>query len=250
MKKNPLIEISNLTKIYPRSKEPAVDNLCLNIYEGEIFGLLGPNGAGKTTTLSVLCNLIAPTKGYCNINGYCVLNEFDRIKPLIGVVSQDIALYPTLTAYENLRYFGSMFDLPKNELKERIFTLLEKMGLLKYKDEKIKHFSGGMKRRVNLLAGILHMPKIVILDEPTVGIDVQSRIVILDYLEMLNHNGMTLLYSSHMLDEAEKFCSRIAIIDNGKIISKGTSQELIMQGDGFKNLEDVFLYLTGRNVRD
>ncbi len=251
MKNNILIEINNLTKIYLKGREPALDELNLDIYNGEIFGLLGPNGAGKTTTISILCNLISSTDGYCKINGYQVQKDFKHIKHFIGVVSQDIALYQLLTAYENLFYFGSMYDLPRKELKENIDYFLEKMGLFKVKNEKIKHFSSGMKRRVNLIAGILHKPWLVFLDEPTVGIDVQSRMVIIDYLKELNLKGVTLMYSSHMLDEAEKFCTRIAILDYGKLLAIGTPAELIEQyNEHCANLEDVFLNLTGRHVRD
>ncbi len=251
MENNVLIEINNLSKTYLKGRDPALDKLNLDIYNGEIFGLLGPNGAGKTTTISILCNLIKSTEGSCSIKGFDVHKEFRFVKPFIGVVSQDIALYQLLTPYENLVYFGSMFDLPKKELKERIDYFLEKMGLYKVKNEKIKHFSGGMKRRVNLIAGILHDPRLVFLDEPTVGIDVQSRMVILDYLNELNKEGVTLLYSSHMLDEAEKLCTRIAIIDYGKLLTVGTPEELITEyNSNCKNLEDVFLHLTGRHVRD
>ncbi len=251
MENNVLIEIKDLTKVYLKGREPALDKLNLNIYNGEIFGLLGPNGAGKTTTISILCNLISSTEGYCKINGYDVQKDFISIKPFIGVVSQDIALYQLLTPYENLVYFGSMYSLPKKDLKERIDYFLEKMGLYKVKNEKIKYFSGGMKRRVNLIAGILHNPSLVFLDEPTVGIDVQSRMVILDHLNELNKEGVTLLYSSHMLDEAEKLCSRIAIIDYGKLLTVGTPSELTEQyNSNCNNLEDVFLHLTGRHVRD
>ncbi len=240
-----------MTKIYLKGKEPALDGLNLNIYESEIFGLLGPNGAGKTTTISILCNLISSTGGSCKINGYQVEKEFRFIKPFIGVVSQDVALYQLLTAYENLFYFGSMYDMNKKELKENIGYFLDKMGLYKVRNEKIKHFSSGMKRRVNLIAGILHQPRLVFLDEPTVGIDVQSRMVILDHLEELKRKGVTLLYSSHMLDEAEKLCNRIAILDYGKLLAIGTPDELTAQYNGkCNNLEDVFLHLTGRHVRD
>ena len=248
--KNILVEIKNLTKIYAGREEPSVNNLSLRVYEGEIFGLLGPNGAGKTTTLSILCNLLKPTEGECWIGGYSVDNEMEQVKPLIGVVSQEIALYENLTAVENLHYFGGMYKLPKHVLKERIHSLLDRMGLAKYKNERVKRFSGGMKRRVNLLAGVLHNPKLLFLDEPTVGVDVQSRSVMIEYLRELNRDGVTLLYTSHMLDEAEKLCSRIAIIDEGNVLVKGTPQELIMQDERCRNLEDIFLQLTGRHIRE
>lgn len=245
-----MVEIEKLSKTYAGRETPSVDALSLRVYEGEIFGLLGPNGAGKTTTLSILCNLLKPSAGNCRIAGHCVFHEMEEVKPLIGVVAQDIALYENLTAVENLQYFGGMYELPRTVLKERIHTLLKRMGLEKYKNERIKKYSGGMKRRVNLLAGVLHKPRLLFLDEPTVGVDVQSRNVMIEYLRELNREGVTLLYTSHMLDEAEKLCSRLAIIDAGKILVKGTPEELIRKEHDCQSLEDIFLQLTGRHVRD
>lgn len=244
------IEITGLSKWYKNAGVAAVDQLNLRIHEGEIFGLLGPNGAGKTTTLSILCNQIPTTAGTVIINGYTLKKEADNLKRTIGVVPQEIALYDKLTAYENLRFFGNMYGLKGNTLKERIHICMKNFGLEHKINKTVDTFSGGMKRRVNLIAGILHKPKILFLDEPTVGIDVQSKTVIIDYLKQLNQEGITILYTSHHMDEAEHFCSRIAIIDQGKIIAKGVPKEMIKAQDGCSNLEDIFLYLTGRKLRD
>jgi ABC-2 type transport system ATP-binding protein len=250
MGENVIVDIRHLTKIYKGRLEPAVDNLSLEVFKGEIFGLLGPNGAGKTTTISVLCGLLKPTSGTIKINGFDLDHELANIKKIIGVISQDIALYDKLTAYENLYYFGRLFSINKKELYSRIDALLHRMGLYKYKNEKIKNFSGGMKRRINLLAGVLHDPKLLFLDEPSTGCDVQSRNVIREYLSELKESGTTLIYTSHQMDDVEKLCTRIAIIDYGRIIITGKPAELISQHSGCISLEDLFLKLTGRHLRD
>ncbi len=250
MGNKPLIEIKNLVKYYKGSFEPALNDLTLNVYEGEIFGLLGPNGAGKTTTISILCGLLLMTSGEVTIAGHKLKDEVRKIKTLIGVVSQDIALYDNLTAYENLKYFGSLYGMNSKHLDEKINVSLERLGLLKQGNTRIKKFSGGMKRRINLLAGILHEPLLLFLDEPTVGVDAQTRRIILDYLKDLNNNGTTIMYSSHLLDEAEKFCSNIVIIDYGEIICSGSPGEIVKSQKEADTLEDVFIELTGRKVRD
>jgi ABC-2 type transport system ATP-binding protein len=174
----------------------------------------------------------------------------DKIKPLIGVVSQEVALYDNLTAKENLKFFGGMYNINKETLSARIDELIDRMELNDYANEKIKTFSGGMKRRVNLLVGVLHMPELLILDEPTVGVDVHSRSVIIEYLKELNKKGMTILYTSHMLDEAQKLCTDVAIIDYGKILKSGKTNELLAEGKEIGNLEELFLDLTGRKLRN
>ena len=181
-----IIEIKYLTKYYKGLSTPAIDNINLNIDKGEIFGLLGPNGAGKTTTISILCGLFGPTSGNVFIDGMQYQHSAEKIKNIIGVVPQEIALYPSLTAKENLRFFGHLYGLKGKYLKTRIDECLELFGLEKNANRRIKTFSGGMKRRINLIAGILHKPKIIYLDEPTVGVDVQSRNVILEHLRDLN----------------------------------------------------------------
>ena len=250
MSQLPIVEIENLTKNFKDSDYPAVNGVSFKIYKNDVFGLLGPNGAGKTTTISILCGLYPPTSGKIIIDGMPLHDNISSIKQIIGVVPQDIALYPTLTARENLEFYGSMYGLSGKNLKDAINNWLEKLGLTKAANKKIETFSGGMKRRVNLIASILHQPKILFLDEPTVGVDVQSRTVIIDQLKELNKQGTTIIYTSHHLEEAENFCTDIAIIDYGKILIQGSPKNLIAQNTNAKNLEDVFLNLTKRNLRD
>jgi ABC-2 type transport system ATP-binding protein len=250
MSGNPIIAVKDLSKTYKGSDEPAIKSISLDIYDHEIFGLLGPNGAGKTTTISVLCGLFPPTSGHVTIDGMDIHSDVDRIKQIIGVVPQDIALYPTLTALENLTFFGNMYGLRGASLRENIMDNLKKFGLERFARKKVDTYSGGMKRRVNLIAGLLHSPKILFLDEPTVGIDVQSKIVILEYLHEINKSGTTIIYTSHYMEEAENLCTRVAIIDRGKIISVGNPKELVADHPEFLNLENLFLYLTGKDLRD
>jgi ABC-2 type transport system ATP-binding protein len=246
----PIIGIRDLAKTYKGADEPALRGISLDIYPNEIFGLLGPNGAGKTTTISILCGLFPPTSGTFTIDGMSTHTQLRSIKKIIGVVPQDIALYPTLTALENLTFFGNMYGLKGKTLRKRINEGLSVFGLEKYARKTIATFSGGMKRRVNLVAGLLHQPKVVFLDEPTVGIDVQSRIVILEYLKELNRQGTTIIYTSHYMEEAENLCTRVAIIDRGSIISVGNPKELVAEHPEFKNLEHIFIHLTGKELRD
>lgn len=245
------IEIKALTKHYKQASEPALNSLDLSIGRKAIFGLLGPNGAGKTTTISIICNQIKADSGTIKIDGYDFVSEKEKIKKIIGVVPQDIALYPDLTAYENLRFFGNMYGLSGETLTERIRQNMHDFGLEQKLKKKIKTFSGGMKRRVNLIAGILHKPKILILDEPTVGIDVQSKNVILEHLQNLNQTDeTTILYTSHLMEEAENFCTQIGIIDEGKLIAGGNPKEMIKEYKTCEKLEDIYLLLTGRSLRD
>lgn len=245
------IDIQGLTKKYRGADENAVDKLDLQIKRGEIFGLLGPNGAGKTTTISILCNQIEADSGEILIDGKLLSKNHDGIKKIIGIVPQEIALYQKLTALENLNFFGNMYGLSGLKLADRITECITAFGLNHKLNSKISTFSGGMKRRVNLIAGILHKPKILFLDEPTVGIDVQSKNVIIEHLQKLNKDeGTTIVYTSHLMEEAEKFCTQIAIIDNGKIIAIGNPKQLIEDFPSCNNLEDIFLLLTGKSLRD
>ncbi|EKT3957423.1 ABC transporter ATP-binding protein [Flavobacterium psychrophilum] len=228
----------------------SLSDFTLSIYEGQIFGLLGPNGAGKTTLISMLCGLVKPTSGSFSIDDLTYAKNSSEIKKIIGVVPQEYALYPTLTARENLLYFGSMYGLKGNDLNEKVIESLDLLGLLKFADKRIETFSGGMKRRINLIAGILHNPKVLFLDEPTVGVDVQSKNAIIDYLKKLNKNGTTIIYTSHHLSEAQDFCTDIAIVDRGKIYAEGTPNNLIASTANARNLEDVFIALTGKELRD
>lgn len=245
-----IVEVASLKKMYKNAEFFALDNLSFKIKQGEIFGLLGPNGAGKTTTIKILTGLLKPTSGEAIISGLSIKNSFNEIKSHIGVVPQEIALYPSLTTLDNLRIFGTLFSIPHNELKVRILDLLQVYGLEKKANQKVKNLSGGMKRRLNIIAGILHSPQLLILDEPTAGIDVQSKKFILENLKELNRLGTTILYTSHFMEEAEKFCTDIAIIDQGSIIANDTPGKLINQTEGCVNLEDVFLKLTGRRIRE
>ena len=245
-----IIQIKNLTKKYRDAEMYSLDDFSLDIIEGEVFGVLGPNGAGKTTLISILCGLLKPTSGSFTIDGLNYHNNAFDIKKIIGVVPQEYALYPTLTARENLHYFGSMYGLKGNDLKEKVSNSLDFLGLLKFADKKIETFSGGMKRRINLIAGILHEPKVLFLDEPTVGVDVHSKNAIIEYLRQLNKKGTTIIYTSHHLSEAEDFCTHIAIVDRGKIYAKGTPKQLISETENAQNLEDVFISLTGTALRD
>lgn len=250
MEKPIVIDIKNLTKKYPEKHEPAVNNLSLQIKQGEFYGLLGPNGAGKTTIISVISSLLKPTSGEVLIQGLHLKTDLNKIKDMIGVVSQEIALYDKMTAYENLRYFGSLYGVNKKVLNQRIDTLLDRLGLLKYKNNKVQSFSGGMQRRINLLAGILHNPDILILDEPVVGVDVHSRNVIREFLQEVNEDNTTIIYTSHMMEDAEKLCTKLSIIDYGELVESGSPQELIKKYDDCESLEAVFLKLTGQNLRD
>jgi ABC-2 type transport system ATP-binding protein len=245
-----IISVSGLTKFYKGMDDPAVNIEELTIEEGEIFGLLGPNGAGKTSTLSILSGLLQPSEGRVSIAGFDLIRDLRAIKHIIGVVTQDIALYPTLSARENLLFFGSMYGIKGNVLKNNINRYLDQFGLGKSADRKLETFSGGMKRRVNIIAAIMHQPKILFLDEPTVGIDVQSRNLIMEHLKEFNKNGMTILYTSHHMEEAQNFCTQVAIIDQGKIIAKGKPAALISSHPEYRNLEGMFLHLTGKAMRD
>lgn len=245
-----MIQINQLSKKYKGAEDFSVAGMNLNIADQEIFGLLGPNGAGKTTLISMLSSLIRPSSGSFTINGLTYQENKKELKQLIGIVPQEYALYPSLTAFENLSYFGSTYGLKGNLLKEKIHSHLETLGLSNFANKKISTFSGGMKRRINLIASILHQPKVLFLDEPTVGVDVQSKNVIINHLKELNKSGTTMIYTSHHLNEAEEFCTRVAIIDNGKLICKGKPKDLVSEHQDARNLEEVFLAITGKALRD
>jgi ABC-2 type transport system ATP-binding protein len=250
MSDNPIISIQNLSKQYKNADQLTLNNISFDIHNNEVFGLLGPNGAGKTTMISILCGVVQASTGTILIDGLDMRRNPNAIKQRIGVVPQDIALYPTLTARENLNFYAAMYGVSAKDAKKLINEWLEKFGLTNAADKKVENYSGGMKRRVNLIASILHQPKVLFLDEPTVGVDVQSRNVIIEHLKDLNQSGMTIIYTSHHMEEAEEFCSRIAIIDYGTILTMGSPKELINSCNGANNLEDVFLDLTKRKLRD
>ncbi len=245
-----IIKVKNLRKKYLKSGSLAVSDLSFSIGEGEIFGLLGPNGAGKTTTINILTGLLQPTSGEVFISGLNIRNGFTAIKKLIGVVPQEISLYPTLSVYNNLYIFGSLYGINRSKLNNKIKSYLQVFGLEAKANQKVMHLSGGLKRRINIIAGILHNPQIIILDEPTAGIDVQSKKFILNNLKQFNNNGATILYTSHYMDEAEKFCTQIAILDEGKIIAADQPAKLVSSHPDCTNLEDVFIKLTGKQIRE
>jgi ABC-2 type transport system ATP-binding protein len=244
------LQVDGLCKTYAGNSEPALKGARLHVQRGEFFGLLGPNGAGKTTLISLLCGLLTPDSGSIRLDGHDPAADRDQMKSLFGLVPQEIALYPTLTARENLLFFGSMHGLRGSVLRTRVDTWLERLGLTVAAKRAVGRFSGGMKRRCNLIAGLLHEPSLVILDEPTAGVDPQSRLLIYENLARLNREGMTLLYTTHYIKEAEELCSRVAIIDNGATICEGSPSELIQAQLGARGLEDVFIKLTGRELRD
>ena len=222
------IVVEGLRKQFDPPKGPvAVDNVSFHIEEGEIFSLLGPNGAGKTTTISILSCLLRPDAGEARVGGFSVRKEPERVKRLIGVVPQDIALYEDLTGRENLVFWGRMYGLGGSELAKRVDEVLELIGLVDRQKDRLSKYSGGMKRRVNIGAALLHRPKILYLDEPTVGIDPQSRRSILDGVRDLNAAGITVLYTTHYMEEAEELSHRIGIMDQGAMIAIGTQDELI-----------------------
>jgi ABC-2 type transport system ATP-binding protein len=244
------VQIDSLTKQYRHAPKQAVSNLTFQIPEGAVFGLLGPNGAGKSTTVMMLCGLMRPDAGTISVFGLDMGSNGADIRNSIGVAPQEIALFPTLTAYENLFYFGRMYSMKAADIRSQIKKYLHIFGLSEKRNKLVNTFSGGMKKRLNLIAALLHQPRLIILDEPTAGVDVQSRNMILDFLIDLKSHGTTIIYSSHVLEEAERICSHLGIIDEGKLISEGTRMDIMHKHNDCKNLEQVFLKLTGKSIRD
>jgi ABC-type multidrug transport system, ATPase component len=240
-----VIKVTSLYKKYKESESFALKNISFSVHKGEIFGILGTNGAGKTTLMSILMGSIKPTAGSFTICDLSFSKQAHRIRYRIGVVPQEYALYPTLTARENLLYFASLYGLKGKDLHEKVVQALTRVELLEVADKRIKYFSGGMKRRINLIAGILHTPEVLFLDEPTVGVDVMSKNIILQYLKELNGQGMSVLYTSHHMQEAQEFCHRVAILHKGEILCEDTPQGLIAQKKAL-NLEEVFIHFTSQ----
>lgn len=247
-----IVKTEGLTKKY--DNRAVVDSLELEIREGEIFGLLGPNGAGKSTTINMICTVTKPTAGEIEIFGKKLNKEKKRILPQIGYIPQELAIHNRLKAWENVELFASLYGLKGKELKNAVEEALKYVGLDESRNQFAGKFSGGMKRRLNIACAIAHNPKLLIFDEPTVGIDPQSRNFILEKIKESNKNGATVIYTSHYMEEIEALCSRIAIMDNGKIIAVGTSRELkqlVSKEEAEKiTLEEVFLVLTGKKLRD
>lgn len=204
----------------------ALKGISFNIQQGEFYGLLGPNGAGKTTTISIMSTILRLSGGEVKIAGFDLNKNPLECKKTIGVVPQEIALYNELSAFENLFFWGSLYKVPKSELIRRINESLQLLGLVERKNDRVKTYSGGMKRRINIASALLHKPKILFMDEPTVGIDPQSRNLIFEVVEKLHNEGMTIVYTTHYMEEAERLCDRIGIIDNGEIVAQGTLDEL------------------------
>ncbi len=221
----PIIEVRELVKRF--DGRTAVDGVSFTVHAGEILGLLGPNGAGKSTTFNILSTLLAPDAGQVTICGHDLLTEAERIKPLIGYVPQELALFPTLSARDNLAFFGRIYLLSGAALVERMASVLELVGLSDRAGDAVKTFSGGMKRRLNIAVGLIHQPRILYLDEPTVGVDPQSRNFIFEHIESLRATGMTVLYATHYMEEAERLCDRVAIMDQGRILALDATRELI-----------------------
>jgi ABC-2 type transport system ATP-binding protein len=227
-----ILEAYNLTKKFGNFE--AVKGVSFTVEEGEVFGLLGPNGAGKTTTISMLTTVLKPTSGTARIGGYDIIQEPMKVKETIGLVPQDLALYPTLSARANLNFFGSIYGLRGKALEERVDDVLEIVALTDRQKDAVEKFSGGMKRRVNIAAGLVHHPQLLFLDEPTVGVDPQSRNHIFESVLKLNRErGMSIIYTSHYMEEVELLCNRVAIIDQGEVIAMDTVKNLInMLGGG------------------
>ena len=237
------IQIQDLYKKYNKAENYSLEGINLRINSGSKFGILGPNGAGKTTLISIICNIIPPSSGSVSFE------KGNNIKQHLGFVPQDYAFYPQLSPVQNMEYFGALYNLSKENIAFRIQQLLGTLGLESVADKKVNTFSGGMKRRVNLGIGMLHNPSILLLDEPTVGVDVQSRHAIMQLLNEINAQGTTIIYTSHHLKEAEDFCDHIALIDHGKIIANDSTSSLLKthQSD---DLESLFIDLTGTEYRD
>ncbi|MCQ2529332.1 MAG: ABC transporter ATP-binding protein [Saccharofermentans sp.] len=249
---NTVVKLDGLIKKY--DNKPVVDGLTLDIKEGEIFGLLGPNGAGKSTTMNMICSLLKPTAGNIELFGMDIKKDAKKIKPLIGYIPQDLAIYGNLKAWENVELFTSLYDVKGAELKKAIDDSLEFVELTDRRNSYAKTFSGGMKRRLNIACALGHKPKLLIFDEPTVGIDPQSRNFILEKIKKANSDGTTVIYTSHYMEEVEAVCTRVAIMDNGKIVAIGTKEDLKnmvrKSPDEAISLEQVFLTLTGKTLRD
>jgi len=232
----------------------AVDNVSFAVESGELVGLLGPNGAGKTTTVSMVAGLVAPERGEVLIEGSRLRSDTDPAKRRIGIVPQELALYEELSAESNLRFFGALYGMSGRLLEDAIAKTLDLVGLSARSRDSVNTFSGGMKRRLNLAAGVLHDPDILLLDEPTVGVDPQSRNAIFENLETLKRRGKALVYTTHYMEEAERLADRIVVIDHGRVIAddtvEGLQARVVVAGGARANLEAVFLSLTGRSLRD
>lgn len=243
------VNIENLCFHYPGNSGVTYDGLNLKIAEGERFGLFGPNGAGKTTLMNLMTGLLVAEKGTVELLGHKIGTKSKAVNKLFGFVPQDFSFYQELSPIENLEFFGAWYGLSRKQIAHRSADLLEILGLTDVSHKAVENFSGGMKRRVNLAIGVIHNPKILFLDEPTVGVDVQTRHAIIDYLKQLNKQGTTLIYTSHQLAEAEGLCEQIALVDKGEIVREGKLDSLLEEY-GHQDLEELFLNLTGKDYRN
>lgn len=248
--KQPILEIRNLCKNY--GEKQVVNNESFIVYKGDILGFIGPNGAGKSTSINMITTLIKPQSGSILFYNKDIIKQSTEFKCSLGVVPQDLAIYDDLSAFENVSFFCSLYKFKRDELKKRVKQALEFVGLWERKNDKPKNFSGGMKRRLNIACAIAHTPKLLIMDEPTVGIDPQSRNKIIEAVKILNQKGTTIIYTSHYMEEIEVLCNRIVLIDKGIILEDIEKQaykdKYILKG--LTTLESIFLYLTGTDLRD
>lgn len=248
------VEVQHLVKTF--GKHEAVKDVSFTIGKGEIFGLLGPNGAGKSTTINMMCGYLKLTAGAVSVNGLSLSSHPRQVKRIIGVVPQEIALYKDLNSLENLEFFGKIYGLSKKECRQRAEQLLNFVGLYGRRKDAIATFSGGMQRRINIAIGLINNPDFLMMDEPTVGVDPQSREHIFATIEHIRDQGTTLLYTTHYMEEAERLCDRIAIMDEGKIIALGTLEQLLALRDQQQQvqrphgLQELFIQLTGKTLRD
>jgi ABC-2 type transport system ATP-binding protein len=241
------IAIDGLTKDYGDTR--AVDDLTLGVSEAEVFGLLGPNGSGKTTTINCITGLLSPTKGSIRVGGFDVQREGKKAREIMGVSPQETAVCPYLTGRENVQLFGELYSVPRSALRSRVDNAIEKVGLMDDAGRRVGKYSGGMKRRVSIAMALVTDPKVVLLDEPTVGMDPQARREVWDYVDELRDKGKTIVLTTHYMEEAEELCDRVGIIDHGRLIELGSPSELKAKY-GARDLEDVFIRLTGRRIRE
>jgi ABC-2 type transport system ATP-binding protein len=247
MNNETIISVKNLTRKF--GDFTAVDNISLDVKKGEIFAFLGPNGAGKTTTIKMMTTLLHPTSGGITLNSFDVVKNSKETRRSFGIVFQDPSLDNELTAYENMQFHAVLYGVPKNIYKERIMTLLKLVELDSRKDDYVKNFSGGMKRRLEIARGLLHHPKVLFLDEPTLGVDPQTRNLMWNYIKELNQKeNVTVFFTTHHMEEVDRVAGRLAIIDHGKIIAMGSPEEIRLK-EGTKTLEEAFIKLTGSSVR-
>jgi len=247
----PIIEVRDLTRVFisRRAKITAVDSVTFDINKGEIFGMIGPNGAGKSTIFAILSTLIKPTSGRVKVAGFDVEKDDESIRRIIGVVPQQYSLYSDLTARENLELMGNLYEVPRNVMEERIEYYLKLVHLESHADRFTGRFSGGMKQRLSVISAVIHDPEIIFWDEPTTGLDPQTRQAIWKLARKFNSEGKTLIFTTHYMDEADKLCDRVAIMNTGKLVALDTPQNLKNKSNS-ASLEEVFIHLTGEEIRD